>query len=102
MKAARSDLKTALMTRVGKAASRFHSTFHINSGLGGEVCGAAAPSAIVQGRKSGEVCGAAAPSAIVQGRKNILRIKICHFRRSTNVKLSDQTKENAIEYGDFF
>ena len=43
MKAVKSDLKTALTTRDWKAASMFLSTFHINSGLSGEACGAAAP-----------------------------------------------------------
>jgi hypothetical protein len=85
MKAVKRDPKTALMTRVGKAAPRFHSTFHINCGLSAEACGAAAPVGISPGAK-----------------KLILRIKICDFQCSTNVKLSGQMKENAIEYCDFF
>jgi hypothetical protein len=51
MKAVKSDLKTALTTKDGKAASRFHSTFHINSGLSGKACGAAAPVGISPGAK---------------------------------------------------
>jgi hypothetical protein len=87
MEAVKSELKTALTTRDGKAASRFHSTSHINSGLG----------------VGGRWCGAAAPVGISPGAKKlILRIKICDFQRSINVKLSVQMKENSIEYCDFF